>query len=90
MASDAEATSLMPYSVLEAIPKEEGALYTTLLNYQSLLTRYSDVNSLASEIHKIIALALVKTVPEYSDEEGEDYRLFLTDRGKNILKTLHE
>ena len=90
LVSESEISSMMPYPVLESIPREEGILYSTLICQKSLLERYSDVNELASELQKTLALGFAKSIREFSDEEGDDYRFFLTERGKNILNTPHE
>lgn len=81
---------LVSYSILESIKGEAGIAYSTLITDHSLISRYPDVSEFVEEVHKLIALNMIEVESEITAEEGNDFRLFLTARGKLILKTLHE
>ena len=85
MEFEIEDLPIFPYQVIETIG-ESGMIYTTLLNYPSLLEIYKDINIVAGELHKLIALQIVVTEKTYSPEEGDDFMLTLTERGMRMLK----
>ena len=89
MATEVE-LPLVSYDILEYIKDDAGIAYSTLLNINSLVTRYPDVGEFVDRVHKLIALGLIEASLETSEEEGDDYRLSLTKRGSNTLKSLHE
>ena len=76
---------IFAYQIIETLGSS-GMHYSTLLNHKPLIERYGDVNKLAGEIHKLIALQIVVTKKTYSPEEGDDFKLTLTKRGMIILK----
>ena len=74
-----------PYSVLELVGSN-GIHYSSLLNNDDMISQYKDVNILAGEVQKLIILCIIESKQVYSDEDGSDFKLSLTHRGKNILK----
>ena len=76
------------YQIMEFI-SDSGTLYSNLINELQIIERYGDVNALAVEIRKLIVLKIIESTKEYSQEEGDDFRLTLTERGKTILKNPH-
>ena len=85
MAVDIVEPPIFGYQIIETIG-EHGMDYSTLLNHKPLINRYGDINILAGEVHKLIALQIVITEKIYSPEEGDDFKLKLTERGMNMLK----
>lgn len=76
---------LFPYPVIELIGSKV-MHYSALLNSADLIKQYGNVNILAGEIHKLITLRIVEAETTYSPEDGSDFKLSLTSRGKNMLK----
>ena len=75
------------YPIIKAVGKQ-GITYTDLLIHAPLVEMYGDLNRVAGEVHKLIALSVISTEKTYSPEEGDDYILSLTKYGLNILKHL--
>ena len=85
MTTEITTPPVFAYQIIETVG-DLGIHYSDLLNHKPLVERYGDVNRLAGEIHKLIALQMIVTEKTYSPEEGDDFRLTLTKRGKNLLK----
>ena len=60
--------------------------YATLLNDEHLLELYGDVNLMAGEVHKLIALNAISTEKTYSPEDGDCFNLKLTWFGLRMLE----
>lgn len=75
----------LSHHIIESIGLN-GIHYSTLLEDAELTKRYGGVNMLAGEIHKLIALYVVETTKTYSPEDGSDFKLSLTKRGRHIFK----
>ena len=85
MSTEVTEPPVFAYQIIETIG-ESGMHYSTLLNHEPLIEGYGDVNRLAGEVHKLIALQIITTEKTYTPEEGDDFKLKLTKRGMNILK----
>ncbi len=63
-----------------------GVSYSTILNNESMIKKYGNLTILLQNLRRLIAFGLVKTIPVYSDQEGDDYKIQLTDTGESFLK----
>jgi hypothetical protein len=88
MTTEYEELPPVSYQILEVI-SDSGINYSSLLNDKALVERYSNINILAAEIHKLIIFKIIASEKIYSLEEGNDFKLTLTPRGKSMLKSLH-
>ena len=48
------------YPIINVIGKQE-IIYTDLLNHVPLIEMYGDLNRVAGEVHKLIALSIIST-----------------------------
>ena len=65
---------------------DSGMIYTDLLNQPDLLKIYKDINVVAYEVHKGIGQKMITTEKVWTAEEGDDYKIMLTEYGKNWIK----
>ncbi len=85
MSTEVTEPPVFAYQIIETIG-ESGMDYSELLNREPLIEMYGDLNGLASEVHKLIALEVIITEKTYTPEEGEDFKLKLTKRGMRLCR----
>jgi len=83
-------TPSLPFDIMEKADAENGVLYSSLINDKFLVSKYEGIDKLVESIHRLMSLMLLTVKPEYSQEEGEDYRLILTQSAQSLLHGLHE
>ena len=69
MSTEVVESPVFAYQIMETIGNH-GMDYSTLLNHKPLIERYGDINKLAGESHKLIALQIIIAEKIYSPEEG--------------------
>jgi hypothetical protein len=79
----------LPFDVMERVDQVDGVLYSTLINDKVLVGKYG-IDKLAENIHRLMSMLLTDVQSEYNEEDGDDYRLTLTDSGRTLLNSLHE
>jgi hypothetical protein len=83
-------TPSLPFDLMERADTENGVMYSTLISDKFLVSKYEGIDKLVENIHRLMSMMLIDVKHEYSQEEGEDYRLSLTASGLSLLHGLHE
>lgn len=79
-----EARMFYSRPILEAIV--DGTVYSDLLCDRQLIAKHGKIHDLTDAVQKLVDLGAIRMVPHWTPEEGDDFRMYLTDRGRFLRR----
>jgi hypothetical protein len=80
---------LVSYEIMSRADSAEGVLFTELINDKILIARHENLDNLVAAIQRLIGLGMIEIEPVNDEEDGKDYRLFLSKTGSSLLDRPH-